>query len=111
MSDKPNQAVGPPRENERPLDQAPETETQATDDAKRQQHRGRDSLTLGTTGSFFTVISLLVLAGNLFGEATRAARIANLAAGGVLLAIGVAMVIIAWRMRGGGHDAMDETKP
>ena len=107
MSENANQPVGPPREN----DQASGTESQAAEDANRQQYRGRDSMALGMSGSFFVLISLLVLAGTLFGEATRAARIANLAAGGVLLAISVAMLTIAWRLRRDGRKVTDETKP
>jgi len=62
------------------------------------EHRERDATSLKILGSFFTVLSTLVLLGTFWTLDDFRAVIVNLVCGSVLLAVGLGMIAIGRRI-------------
>ena len=58
------------------------------------EHRDRDATSLKILGSFFTVLSTLVLLGTFWTLDDFRAVVVNLICGAVLLAVGLGMIVI-----------------
>lgn len=61
-------------------------------DEHLQEQRQRDAMTFFLLGGFFTVMAILVLIGTLWAVGRTHAMIVNLAAGLLLLVIGLGMI-------------------
>ena len=71
-------------------------------DDRHAEYRGRDAASLVIIGGFFVLLAVLVLLGSFAAggaEVESAARIVNLAAGVILLLIGIALVFVSRRLR------------
>ncbi len=79
-------------------------------DDRRAEYRSRDAASLLMIGGFVVLLAVLVLLGSFAAggaQLAAAARIVNLAAGVVLLLIGIALVLVSRRLRRPKHSTGD----
>ena len=63
------------------------------------EHRARDAATLLVIGSFFALLAVLVLLGSFWAEELDFPVVVNVAAGVLLMLVGLGMVLMSRRLR------------